>query len=117
TALIVGGGDGVGKLVDIAKKVADRLATDHHPGQVVVVCGTNEKIKSALDGHAWPGEGSGVTVRVLGFVANMDEWMTASDLLVTKASNLSTLWAGPGTIAEACTRGLPVIISSFLPGQ
>ena len=25
--------------------------------------------------------------------------------------------AGPGTIAEACTRGLPVILSSFLPGQ
>ena len=73
--------------------MADRLASDHHPGQVVVVCGTNEKTKQALDGHSWPGEGSGVTVRVLGFVANMDEWMTASDLLVTKASNLSNLSA------------------------
>ncbi|CAN0080950.1 unnamed protein product [Scytosiphon promiscuus] len=109
TALIVGGGDGVGKLHDIATKVADRLASDHHPGQVVVVCGTNKKTKEALEAHSWPGEGSGVNVRVLGFVSNMDEWMSASDLLVTKA--------GPGTIAEACTRGLPVILSSFLPGQ
>ncbi|CAN0349182.1 unnamed protein product [Pylaiella littoralis] len=109
TALIVGGGDGVGKLHDIATKVADRLASDHHPGQVVVVCGTNAKIKAALEAHNWPGEGTGVNVRVLGFVSNMDEWMSASDLLVTKA--------GPGTIAEACTRGLPVILSSFLPGQ
>ena len=73
--------------------MADRLASDHHPGQVVVVCGTNERTKEALDGHSWPGEGSGVTVRVLGFVANMDEWMTASDLLVTKASKkLSAPW-------------------------
>ncbi|CAM9374158.1 unnamed protein product [Ectocarpus sp. 12 AP-2014] len=109
TALIVGGGDGVGKLHDIATKVADRLASDHHPGQVVVVCGTNNKTREALEAHSWPGEGSGVNVRVLGFVSNMDEWMSASDLLVTKA--------GPGTIAEACTRGLPVILSSFLPGQ
>lgn len=65
-------------------QVADRLASDHHPGQVVVVCGTNEKTRQALEGYSWPGEGSGVTVRVLGFVSNMDEWMSAADLLVTK---------------------------------
>jgi 1,2-diacylglycerol 3-beta-galactosyltransferase len=39
----------------------------------------------------------------------MDEWMTAADCLVTKA--------GPGTIAEAASRGLPVMLSNFLPGQ
>lgn len=64
--------------------MADRLAIDHHPGQVVVVCGTNQKTKDALDSHQWPGEGSGVKVKILGFVSNMDEWMAASDLLVTK---------------------------------
>ena len=35
--------------------------------------------------------------------------MGAADLLVTKA--------GPGTIAEASTMGLPCVLSSFLPGQ
>lgn len=50
-----------------------------------------------------------VGVIVKGFVHNVDELMTASDLLVTKA--------GPGTIAEAMTRGLPLILSSYLPGQ
>lgn len=64
--------------------MADRLATDHHPGQVVVVCGTNEKIREALENYSWPEKGSGVTVKILGFVSNMDEWMAASDLLVTK---------------------------------
>ena len=71
-------------------QVADRLASDHHPGQVVVVCGTNEKTKEALEAHPWPGQGSGVNVRVLGFVSNMDEWMSASDLLVTKVMTTTT---------------------------
>ena len=45
----------------------------------------------------------------LGFIRNMDEWMAASDVLVTKA--------GPGTIAEAAAVGLPVMLTSYLPGQ
>ena len=52
---------------------------------------------------------SKLKVVVKGFVSNVDELMGASDLLVTKA--------GPGTIAEAMTRGLPLILSSYLPGQ
>lgn len=54
---------------------------------------------------------AGKTVRcvVYGFASNMDELMAASDLLITKA--------GPGTIVEATTRGLPMILSSYLPGQ
>ena len=39
----------------------------------------------------------------------MDEWMGAVDCIVTKA--------GPGTIAEAMIRGLPIMLSAFLPGQ
>ncbi|EZG67270.1 monogalactosyldiacylglycerol synthase, partial [Gregarina niphandrodes] len=50
-----------------------------------------------------------VNAVVYGFVSNIDELMGASDLIVTKA--------GPGTIAEATTRGLPVLLSSYMPGQ
>ena len=50
-----------------------------------------------------------VDVVGLGFVTNMAEYMAASDVLVTKA--------GPGTIAEAAAVGLPVMLTSFLPGQ
>lgn len=42
-------------------------------------------------------------------MSNMDEWMGAVDCIVTKA--------GPGTIAEAMIRGLPIMLSAFLPGQ
>lgn len=50
-----------------------------------------------------------VDVVGLGFVTNMAEYMAAADVLVTKA--------GPGTIAEAAAVGLPVMLTSYLPGQ
>jgi 1,2-diacylglycerol 3-beta-galactosyltransferase len=44
-----------------------------------------------------------------GFVHNMADWMAACDCIVTKA--------GPGTIAEALARGLPILLSGYLKGQ
>jgi len=54
-------------------------------------------------------EKKNVHVIGLGFVKNMDEWMVASDVLLSKA--------GPGSIAEAASVGLPIMLTSFLPGQ
>eukprot|EP01083_Nonionella_stella_P030929 84761_1 len=39
----------------------------------------------------------------------MADYMVAADVLVSKA--------GPGTIAEAASLSLPVMLTSFLPGQ
>jgi UDP-N-acetylglucosamine:LPS N-acetylglucosamine transferase len=50
-----------------------------------------------------------VSVCALGFVTRMAEYMVASDVLVSKA--------GPGTISEAAALSLPVLLTSFLPGQ
>jgi 1,2-diacylglycerol 3-beta-galactosyltransferase len=50
-----------------------------------------------------------VNVLGLGFITNMADYMVAADVLVTKA--------GPGTIAEAASVGLPIMLTSFLPGQ
>eukprot|EP00548_Thalassiothrix_antarctica_P009030 CAMPEP_0194155750 /NCGR_PEP_ID=MMETSP0152-20130528/65746_1 /TAXON_ID=1049557 /ORGANISM="Thalassiothrix antarctica, Strain L6-D1" /LENGTH=560 /DNA_ID=CAMNT_0038862875 /DNA_START=113 /DNA_END=1795 /DNA_ORIENTATION=- len=50
-----------------------------------------------------------VVVIGLGFVNNISEYMVAADILVTKA--------GPGTISEAASVSLPVLLTSFLPGQ
>ena len=58
----------------------------------------------SLDGS--PGN---VTVVGLGFVTRMAEYMVAADVLVSKA--------GPGTISEAAAVSLPVMLTSFLPGQ
>ena len=101
--LVVGGGDGMGGLVDISKQLGKELGRSASKSQMVVVCGNNQEAKQQLDGVAW---GEGVNVQIQGFVNNMDEWMRASDALVTKA--------GPGTIAEASICGLPCMMFSFL---
>ncbi len=106
TALVVGGGDGMGGIVDIAKALGTKLGKASEVAakfQVVVVCGKNEQARTALEDFSW---GRGVKVIVTGFVNNMDEWMKASDALVTKA--------GPGTIAEACICGLPCMLFAYL---
>ena len=110
TVLIVGGGDGMGGIVEQARAVgrklnADAVNTDADgPAfQMVVVCGNNQDAQKQLAADEW---GDGVSVDVKGFVYNMDEYMRASDAIVTKA--------GPGTIAEASICGLPCMLSSYL---
>lgn len=111
TVLVVGGGDGMGGIVDIASKLGKSLggedARNGNPDipryQMVVVCGNNENAQRKLKEMDWP---KGVNVVVQGFVNNMDEWMKASDCLVTKA--------GPGTIAEASICGLPCLLFAYL---
>ena len=100
TVLIVGGGEGMGRLFDIVRAIdAARL-----PLQLVVIAGRNQKLYRKLQSTQWQ-----VPVRVEGFVANMPSWMRASDIIITKA--------GPGTISEALVCGLPILLSGFLPGQ
>jgi 1,2-diacylglycerol 3-beta-galactosyltransferase len=106
TVLIVGGGDGMGGIVEISKSLGVALGTASTTTQMVVVCGNNQEAKASLEKESW---GTTVRVNVQGFVENMDEWMKASDALVTKA--------GPGTIAEASICGLPCMLFSYLPGQ
>lgn len=98
----------MGGIVDISRAIGDKLgrASSSPSSQMVVVCGKNEAAQRTLEATKW---GPGVKVNVQGFVNNMDEWMKASDALVTKA--------GPGTIAEASICGLPCMLFSFLPGQ
>lgn len=105
TVLVVGGGDGMGGIVEIGTKLGEKLGKSGNKAtsQLVIVCGNNKEAKEKLHDKYW---NKGVKVYVQGFVNNMDEWMKASDALVTKA--------GPGTIAEASICGLPCMMFSFL---
>jgi len=108
-ALIVSGGEGMGPVGDIARAVAARLAADAQDmeqpaGQLVVICGRNQKLQEELSAYPWP-----VPTVVEGFVDDVWDWMSASDCIITKA--------GPGTIAEALALGLPILLSSYIPGQ
>jgi hypothetical protein len=48
TALVVGGGDGIGDLVEITKSLAAELSREEGTSQVVVICGKNEAIRAQL---------------------------------------------------------------------
>jgi 1,2-diacylglycerol 3-beta-galactosyltransferase len=98
--LVVGGGDGVGPIEETARAISAHVSG----AQLIVVCGHNERLKKQLEAVEWQ-----IPVQIYGFVDNMPELMSASDLLVTKA--------GPGTLAEAFIAGLPVIIFGYTPGQ
>lgn len=103
--LLVGGGDGIGRVAVIARAIGKQLVARSVPlGQMVIVCGRNRRLQSTLTNEAWK-----IPVLVNGFVSNMSDWMSACDCIVTKA--------GPGTIAEALIRGLPILLSGYIPGQ
>ena len=97
TVLVMGGGDGFGALKATALAVRAACAD----ATVVVACGRNAALKAELE--------TVENMIALGFTKAIDEWMAASDLLLTKA--------GPGTIAEAAALGLPVLLTGYLPGQ
>lgn len=100
TVLLVGGGQGMGRLSDIAHQVAQSAL----PIQLVIIAGRNAALQRKLSSAAWK-----IPVSVQGFVTNMHDWMAASDILITKA--------GPATISEGMVAGLPILLSGFLPGQ
>lgn len=106
TILAIGGGDGVGGLKSIVSALATKLPSTlgHRHFQVVAICGKNKKLETWLASQEWP-----IQLTALGFVSNMSDWMAASDILCTKA--------GPGTIAEGLIRGLPILVTGYLPGQ
>ncbi len=102
TVLVCSGADGSG---DIERR-ARLLAGSGLDISLVVICGRNQRAYNGLNGLH---DREGRLVSVHGFVTNMAEWMTAADIVVTKA--------GPGTIAEALCVGLPLLITWYLPGQ
>lgn len=100
TILLVGGGEGMGKLYEIARAMDQARL----PVQLVVIAGRNAALHKKLQSTHWQ-----ISVNAQGFVKNMPEWMRAADVIITKA--------GPGTISEAIVCGLPILLSGFLPGQ
>ena len=98
--LMVGGGDGMGPLGQTARAVADSGLDIG----LAIVAGRNERLRKGLEEHTWQ-----VPTHIYGFTKELPDMMRAADVLITKA--------GPGTIAEAMTASLPIILYAKLPGQ
>jgi 1,2-diacylglycerol 3-beta-galactosyltransferase len=101
--LLMGGGDGAGRLADTARAVA-QLAERGKRFQLVVVTARNTHARRELEAVAWP-----MPVRVLGFVDNIGEYMTAADVIATKPGSL--------TVSEGLALGRPLLLGKPLPGQ
>jgi 1,2-diacylglycerol 3-beta-galactosyltransferase len=99
-ALLIGGGEGMGPLEEIAAAISQAGL----PLALAVVTGRNQKLKARLEAQTWS-----MPTFIYGFVQAMPDFMRAADVLITKA--------GPGTISEALNAGLPLVLFSRLPGQ
>lgn len=86
----------------ICKKLADSLI----PVQLIIVCGNNRKLYHSLQ-DVIPNDRNSMVL--LGYVDNMEELMSVTDLIITKAGGL--------TVTEALTRHLPLVIYRPIPGQ
>jgi 1,2-diacylglycerol 3-beta-galactosyltransferase len=98
--LMVGGGEGMGPIEETVHAV-DQARLDL---SMVIIAGRNEVLRNSLENADLQTDAI-----VYGFVDNMPELMNAADIILTKA--------GPGTISEAFTAGLPIILYSRMPGQ
>lgn len=103
TVLIVGGQFDFVAMENIIEGVRKK-----HDDQVqfIVVAGRDKYLKADLDNsdlHSKP------NIKVFGFVDNMHELMTVSDLIFTKAGGL--------TVSECMAKKLPMVINKVIPGQ
>ncbi|MGE5309229.1 MAG: MGDG synthase family glycosyltransferase [Deltaproteobacteria bacterium] len=102
TILIMGGGQGLGPI----KTIFRSLEKVRRPLQEIIVCGTNKKLYKQLSRKTGDSKHK---ILLCGYVNNVNELMSASDLIVTKPGGITT--------AEALSKGLPMIIIKPLPGQ
>ena len=101
-AVLTGGGEGSGGM---ARRVA-AIVRSFDDIEVVAICGRNLRLRRRLARLA---ARSGGRLKVLGFVDNMSDWLRCADVVIAKA--------GPATIAESACCGVPLLLTSQLPGQ
>jgi len=94
--LVITGSFGLGPL----EEIADLL---HGETQVLVVCARNKKLYARLIAKAYP------SVRVFGFINNVEELMSVADIIITKPGGL--------TVSEVLAMELAPIFVYAIPGQ
>jgi processive 1,2-diacylglycerol beta-glucosyltransferase len=106
TILVSAGGFGVGPIEHLLQSIADMK----HPTQVVALCGRNEKLQKKLEKLSEKiSRQESVVIKPIGFTTEMDEYMSASDILLGKPGGLTT--------SEALAKGLVFVIVNPIPGQ
>ena len=106
TILLSAGSFGVGSV----DALIAALMPLQHRAQVVAICGRNEELKERLSRQAARlKQDAMVLVKAFGYTKEMDELMTASDIVLGKPGGLTT--------CEALAKGLAFAIVNPIPGQ
>jgi UDP-N-acetylglucosamine:LPS N-acetylglucosamine transferase len=93
TAIVLFGGHGS----KVMYEITERLDEAGVALQLILICGRNEELAAKLRARKWK-----MPVHVIGFTKEVHKLMRAADFLIGKP--------GPGSIAEAMVRKLPVLI-------
>jgi 1,2-diacylglycerol 3-beta-galactosyltransferase len=93
TAIMLFGGHGS----KVMYEITERLDAAGMPLQLILICGRNETLAAKFRARQWK-----MPVQIIGFTKEIHKLMRAADFLIGKP--------GPGSIAEAMVRKLPVLI-------
>ncbi len=88
------------------RRNVERILGSASDSALVVIGGRNEAIEPALAGLS---SGPHVSLHTYGMVHGLDDLITASDLVITKAGGL--------IVSEVMARGRPMVIVEPIPGQ
>ena len=97
--LLSAGGFGAGN----AERMVARLVEAKVEAQIIAVCGKSAELREAIEKISSP------LLRVVGYTTEMDELMSAADLMMGKPGGLTT--------AESLVKGLGWIVVNPIPGQ
>ena len=93
TGMLLFGGFGSKVMLEIV----EQLDAAKLPVQLIVICGRNEKLAEEFRARKWE-----LPLHIVGFTKEVHRLMWAADFLIGKP--------GPGSVAEAMMRKLPVIL-------
>ncbi len=104
--LISAGGFGVGPM----EMLIESLGKLKNKVQVIAICGRNEELKKRLEATCRQlSQNCPVRIFPVGYTTEMDEYMSAADLLLGKPGGLTT--------SEALAKELPLVIVNPIQGQ
>ncbi len=102
--LIAGGGEGMGKIEEIAAS----LVKSKLSAAIIILAGKNEKLRANCEKLKANLSGKSSSLRVLGWTENVPQLYRAADILISKLGN---------TFDEATACGLPIIALPPPPGS
>jgi processive 1,2-diacylglycerol beta-glucosyltransferase len=103
--LVSTGGFGAGN----GARLIEAMIQAKLPAQIIAVCGKSAALKSSIEKIARANKDSLPFVKVVGFTTDMDEFMSAADLMIGKPGGLTT--------SESLIKGLAWVVVNPIPGQ